>query len=284
MGKAIWHMGVADLHSGSNFALIPPDRLATGTKRKHKDWTDAKWALWLKARKNASKFWEQFMALKRQLPKIDYCYILSDNIEGHQGKGGSAALVSADVAEQRDIAVEILNRLLDGAGNPKVYGCRGTPYHVTGTGGTESDDIIYDRLHNMQAYDDILFCETGGLIWRLQHFIARSGTPYGKQTPISKQLIQNMLSAAMGKEHDANVSLFGHVHYSCGAAFPSAGKYGFALPALKARGESYGRQFNDFYDVGLSVWKQECEGAPLQDYTKEFKIKVAYDKPTLWKG
>ena len=144
--------------------------------------------------------------------------------------------------------------------------------------------MIYDTLPNFQGVQDVLFCETGGLVWRLQHFCGRSSVPHGKQTPISRNLIQNTLAAAMEKEHDADVCLFGHVHYSSSAGFPSSGKYGYTLPALKARGEAYGRQYNDFYDVGLSLWKQDREGAPLQDYSKEFKIKVAYKKPKLYRG
>lgn len=285
--SAIWHLGIADVHAGSNYALIPPEQRSTlVTAKQGKPPKDEKLIGSFNARIQqhntvAEAFWQAFQAICRDLPKCRYAYIVSDNIEGRQAKSGGAALVTTDTFSQCGMAINIINTVLRSAGNPKVYGVRGTPYHVTAEGGMECDDIIYTQLHNMQAWDDVGYVEAGGLIWKLQHFVSRSGTPYGKQTSLAKQIVYNSLAVSMHKEPDADILLFGHVHYCVGASFPMSKKQAVTLPCLKLRGESYGRQFNDFYDVGLLLGKQECEGAPVAWYPK--KIKVAYEKPEVWK-
>jgi len=196
-----------------------------------------------------------------KMPKIDNCIILSDNVEGKQEKSHTPELISSDMAEQHDVALFILDDILKAAGYPRTWGVRGTDYHVG-----DWDDIIYQETPNIQGWDDSLFLEIGGLMWRAAHFIGRSGTPYGKQTPLSKAMIMNTLLASASREHSADVMVYGHVHYSVGAAFPMSNKQAFTCPAMKRRGERYGKKFYDFYDVGLMLTKQDKEGAPIQYY------------------
>ena len=82
----------------------------------------------------------------------------------------------------------------------------------------------------MRGVDDVLFGEFGGLVWRVTHFTARSSVPYGKQTPVSKELILNTLQSARQLEHDSDVLLFGHTHYCVSAGFPLSQKRGYTCP------------------------------------------------------
>ena len=278
---------VSDLHSGSMFGLIPPwARPNSGKIKKPKDMdvnllqTHKEQLMQLMQLQDS--FYRAFMSVVRTLPLCDSVFILADLLEGQQEKNGGAMLTSANTDDQSEIAVDILDTILKQVGYPKVYGVRGTLYHVLQKGGRETEHSVYTRLHNVQAVEDVLFCHRTGLIWRLQHFVGRSSVAHGKQTPLAKQQIQNTLAAAMGKEHDADICLFGHVHYCVSAGFPSAGKTGFTCPCLKLRGEAYGRQYNDFYDVGFLLFGQEKNGAPLADYTKQVKIRTAYEKPALY--
>lgn len=286
---ALWHMAISDLHSGSVFALIPPDMMHEALDAKEikaLKWNDAKVSLYNRARADAKSFWHEFVHLMNNIKrfytdKLDSLFILGDCIEGGQHKQGGASLVDSNIDTQADIATRIINRqIINRFGNPKTYGVRGTLYHVLQSGGRECEDDVYSRLDNMQAYDDVLFVQRGGKIWKLQHFVGRSAVPYGKSGPLARQLIQNTPATAMEKEHDADMLLFGHVHYCVSTGFPMSDKRAYSCPTLKCRGEAYGRQYNDFYDVGVILFKQEKEGAPCQEFG--FKINVAYAKPKLW--
>lgn len=287
---SIWHMAISDLHSGSVFGLIPPDMMHEEMDRdeaKALKWDEPKVVLYNKARKDAKNFWFEFVRLmdtikKKYTSKLDSLFILGDCIEGGQSKQGGASLIDSNIDTQTDVSTRIINKQIIWKFNkPKTYGVRGTLYHVLQSGGRECEDDVYSRLDNIQAYDDTLFVVRGGKIWKLQHFVGRSSVPYGKSGPLARQVIQNTLATAMEKEHDADMMLFGHVHYCVSTGFPMADKRAYTCPTLKCRGEAFGRQYNDFYDVGVLLFKQDKEGAPCQEFG--FKIPVAYQKPKLWR-
>ncbi|MBU2051234.1 MAG: hypothetical protein KKH61_19990 [Gammaproteobacteria bacterium] len=282
MSKPIWHLAISDLHAGSNFALIPPDTLAR-PKRITPEMSDFQRKMYgtqNAARLVAAQFYNDVMELLKVMPKCSYAWIGGDCVEGNRGHDGG--LVDANTKSQEMMAVELLVEILKAAGHPKVYGCRGTPYHVTADGGGESDDSVYAQLPNMQAWEDTLFAEACGLTWRLSHFIARSSVAHGKQTPLAKEIVKNTLSVAMDTEPDVDILLFGHVHYCVSAGYPMSRKRAYTLPTLKMRGEAYGRRFNDFYDVGMMLFKQEKEGAPLQEYP--LKVRTASRKPKVYRA
>jgi hypothetical protein len=259
----IWTLGITDLHCGSDYALIPPgwrrpklnksetETLGPIRSDNIMSWRDA-----------SSSFWNAVMhdALK-EIPKCSSCFILGDCIEGAQHKSGGSQLVTTDIGSQVDLAEEVLKPILKKAGYPRVYGVHGTAYHVTQSGGRENDEEVYNRLPNIAAVGDKLAVFRHGTTWLLQHHIGRSCTPYGKQTALSKNIINNTLAEAAGKEHDADILLFGHVHYCVAAGYPMSNKWAYTLPCLKLPGESYGRRFNDFYDVGFMLFSQEKEGS-----------------------
>ena len=279
---AIYHLVVSDLHSGSAFALIPPHVLQRPYSNKPKNWTERKFEAFNAARETSSQLWHSYMSIVRKLPPVNYIYVLGDTVEG----GRCSELIMQNTDSQTDVSIATLMPIVKRCPRAKWYGVSGTPRHVTTDDNRELDDETYDKLSyecNVAGVEShVLFGEFGGLVWRLSHFVGRSGTPYGKQTPVSKELIANTLKTAMHVEHDADVVLFGHTHYCVSSGFPMSKKRGYTCPALKARGESYGRKFNDFYDVGLLMFKQEREGAPLQEFP--FKIPVAYKMPKLYRG
>lgn len=269
---SIYTLGVADMHAGSNFGLIPPHLRKTKMRKKDipKHWLaqDEKthgYSQLMFDRTNSAietsaLFWDEFQRKIKQLPKIDYAFFLSDNVEGKAKRSGTPELIASSDYTQLDIAQSIAGDILEAAGNPKVWGCHGTEYHVG-----DVDDMFYQSLPNMQGWEGVMYVEPKktGLIWRLQHHISRSGTPYGKQTPLSKGMVFNSLKAAQETEHEADVSLYGHVHYCVGSTFPFQGKRGksaYTLPALKLTGERYGWRFNDYYHVGLTLFAQEKAG------------------------
>ena len=278
-----WYLGIADIHAGSSHGPIPPEYLAPEMRMSDKpaQWADSVVDVFNEGRRAARDFWGELDTLAARLPKIDAAFVLSDNIEGRQAKSGGEGLIHNNSQSQVKIAVRILDHILKGAGYPPVYGVRGTGYHVTENGGRECDDEVYDQTKNMQAYDDVLFVEAGGLVWRLDHNIGRSGTPYGKSTPLSKVQIFNTLKSSIDEEHEANVCLHGHVHYCVSSGFPMSNKIGYTLPALKMRGESYGRKFNDFYDVGMLLFRQENDGEPVVPVP--LRIETGHSLPPLHK-
>ena len=278
-----YYLGIADLHEGSEFALVPPpeqrrligmdrDRPAYNLRRKMVN----------RLRKQQADHWAAFVQLLKQIPKCKAVFILGDLGEGTQKKTGGAQLITPNVDDQKDMTLRILRMILKSAGYPPVFGCRGTGYHVTGPGGQEYEDAVYADLNNIVGWDDVMSVKAGGIIWRLQHFVPRSSVPYGKQTPLAKEIVMNTLQAAAGIEHDADVMLYGHVHYSVLASYPMAGKTAVSLPTLKLRGEQYGRKYHDFYDVGLLLFEQERDGDKAIR-VRPLEIGVHRKLPKLWK-
>lgn len=278
---AIWHMAVGDLHAASAYALIPPQMRGQGYDAKPKGWSPRRYEVHSAARAMHKAFWKGYMDIKKKLPKPDYVYLMGDSAEGTI----CSELVQLNTQDQTDMAAAVYSEVLDLNPRAQIYGIRGTPRHVTTQDGRELDDETYDKLskdYNICGVEDAIFGEFGGLVWKISHFVGRSSTPYGKQTPVTKQIINNTLLSDMGREHDADVLLFGHVHYCTSTGFPMSKKRAFTTPTLKMRGEAYGRRFCDFYDVGILCFKQEQKGAPVQEYG--FKMPIAYTPPKLYKG
>lgn len=282
-----WFLGIADVHVGSVFGLVPGGgrKLPPPAKDENGEITkleQMRHDVHTYLNELQTLYWHEIKNLLKRMPKMDYCFILGDCIEGKQYKSGGAHLITPDISEQIDMSVSVIDTICNAVGYPKIWAVRGTPYHVTDQGGMEAEDMIYCRLRNMQAYDDSLTVDTNGIIWNLQHHIARSSTPYGKQSPLAKQMVQNTLASAMEKEEDADMILRAHTHYCVSAGFPMSNKRAYTLPTLKLRGEAYGRQYNDLYDVGFLAWYQPGKGEPLQEY--RFKIDIAYRKSKVYKA
>ena len=120
---AIWTLGIADIHAGSNFALIPPhmarrpmkrgDALERwkGAEKKHPGHVDMQLAAVNQGIKESKKFWNQFESMLMKLPKIDYAFIVSDNIEGKQHKSEGIGLLSSAIKDQTFVASYILDHI-----------------------------------------------------------------------------------------------------------------------------------------------------------------------------
>jgi hypothetical protein len=102
----------------------------------------------------------------------------------------------------------------------------------------------------------------GGKIFDIKHKIARSGTPYGRLTPLSKQITWNRLKAERDGNMAADIIIRSHVHYH--VSIEEHGRLAMILPALQWTG-SYGEQECDGeIDYGLVIIDIEPDGRILK--------------------
>lgn len=261
MSKEIVGLTISDVHAGSKFALCPPEWVPTKAHMIRDESCPMRIKALMHLRQVQQAFWREFQQVAHDLPKLDYLFCLGECVEGAQEKDGGGSVVTTNIDEQEEMFMDIVRPLL--RGHPKIYGVRGTSYHVSGRGGREAEDnIYYDRLPNVQALGDRLSVEIGGMVHDLAHHIGRSGVPYGKHTALSREIIYNNLRHEM-IEPQGNVFWRGHVHYCVSAGFPMSRKIAYTCPCLKLPGESYGRRFNDFYDIGMLLWRQQRGEIPV---------------------
>lgn len=274
MSKEICGVVISDIHAGSSWALVPP-----GWRKDMVVQQAGMSELMLEAinyrRTIQRMFWHEFRCLCQTLPeRLDYVLVLGDCTDGGSEKSGGRGVVTTDPDQQKLIAQKVLYEIYS-HGCPKIYGVRGTGYHVRGRGGQEvEDDLFYKMLPNVSGYGDVLSVELGGVVHDLKHHIGRSSTMHNKQGPLTREIVINTLKHEI-EEPSGNVFWRGHVHYAVGTMFPMSAKVGYTVPCLKLPGspDDFGRRFSDFYDVGFYFFKQNAGELPLV-VPKKFSVKL----------
>jgi hypothetical protein len=181
---------------------------------------------------------------------FDYLVANGDLIDGKQSKQGGLDLLTTDRVIQAKMAADVINFV----GAYKKLIIRGTKYHV---GKEENFEDMIASLCNCEIYDS-RYVEIAGKVFDLKHKIGRSGTPYGRLTPLSKQITWNRLKTEKDVNVSADVIVRSHVHYH--VCIEESGKLAMTLPALQGR-TAYGSQECDGeIDYGLIVLDLEPDG------------------------
>lgn len=160
----------------------------------------------------------------------DFLITTGDLVDGKATRKGGVQLLTADRAEQVEIATQVLKAL-----NPKkVYGVLGTPYHS----GKEEDWEQLVAAEFDTQFKDALDLQIEDVIFHVQHKIGNSSIPHGVHTPIAKDRLIKAVNGLHKGTPQANVIVRGHVHRLAGAYGP--GWEGFTCSALMADVDKYG--------------------------------------------
>lgn len=217
---------LSDTHCGSLSGLTPPKWQSSDAK----------------LRKVQNYFWKFYRDTISSLGGIDAVVAVGDLIDGKQKKSGGRGLSTADRLQQVKIAAEVLRA----SNAPQMHIVTGTPYH---TGDSENWEEVLAGIVGAKTVGPRLAVEHDGYTIIFRHAIDRSSVPHGKATAPLRALMWNKLNAARGMEPQADLCVFGHVHYHvfAGDAYGTA----LTLPALQL-GTEYGAACVDGdYDVGL---------------------------------
>ena len=113
-----------DLHSGSDFALVPKRLIKTPAQA------------WM---------WDRYQEIVNHFKNIsvDYLFAIGDMVDGY-GKHNSIYNWTTDVQIQADTAIELLRPFVKG--NTKVFGVSGSGYHTGKGTGFDGDELVVEGL------------------------------------------------------------------------------------------------------------------------------------------
>jgi len=240
---------ISDLHCGSYSGLTPP-KYWPNKHFKPDEYT------------RMEKTWIFYTNTLESLGKVDYCFCLSDCIDGKGSKNGGVELITTDLLQQAKMAVDCI-KMID---CDKVFMVRGTAYH-TSTDGNCIEDIIADDLDGA-VIDDYLNVNVNGIVFNLKHKISSSSILAGRVAPLVKEY-----QWAVENDNEITPSIFlrGHVHYHVSVFYP--GKFlGITLPALQLPFSQYGnQQCTGQVDTGMVYMEVPSNCADVQDvYWKSY--------------
>lgn len=241
MGKRV--VVVSDLHCGHRSGLTPP-----GWQYGLHDASDSRAAWGMLQR----ELWDFYARTLRALQPIDWLVCNGDAIDGRGGRNGGVELLTPDLSEQADIAVQCLEE----AAAANVLLTYGTPYHV-GPDGEDWEAAVARRLGARIGGHEWL--DVNGLVFDFKHKIGSSSVPHGRHTAISRERVWNL----MWNERDwaplARVIIRSHVHYHEYSGNPT--HLAMTTPALQGPGSNYGvRQCSGVVDFGLVSFDVDDNG------------------------
>lgn len=164
-----------------------------------------------------------------------------DLIDGNQSKQGGAELITSD----RNVQVDMAEECLLPWKAKRVFLTYGSKYHV----GEKAEDFEYVIAKRLNAIiEGRLFFNVDGLTFDVRHKVGMSVVPYGRATPLLRDLTWTLLKEAAGTGPKIDVVVRSHVHYHIWVEQPQ--KIAFTTPCLQlARGRFGSREC-----VGETHW------------------------------
>lgn len=197
--------------------------------------------------------WTWFCNVVELMKPFDYAIYNGDMIDGKQAKNGGLELLYSDRIEQVRMAVAIHNKIKPS----KAIVIRGSKYH---TGKEENfEDDFADRI-GAKIYNRFLG-DIAGKIFDVRHKIGRSSVPYGRATPLSRQIVWNRLREEKGGSK-CDVVIRSHVHYH--VHLEESGKMAFTTPALQGASDFGALECDGEVDYGLIVLDIYTDGRILK--------------------
>lgn len=204
------------------------------------------------------ELWNAFVSILEDLPKLDFVFSLGDLIDGKAQRSGGTELITTDIQEQCDMAVEVFSTIKKYCKKTaKIVSVFGTDYHVA----TEGEDWEAEIAHKagffkIGAHE---WPSVNGCVFDLKHKVGSSQVPHGRYTAIAREKLWNALWSERQEQPYANVLLRGHAHYY--SAIDNSDGTAMVCPALQGMGSRYGsRQCSGTVDWGLIHFKVKENG------------------------
>jgi hypothetical protein len=187
-------------------------------------------------------------------PKFDRIVFAGDAIDGAAYKDRSCGLLTADLDEQVEMAIETFKEFREyGKRDCKIAGVTGTPYHAD-IHGKSAEEIIAKRM----GWDKVghrLMLNVDGCRIDIRHKTSKTGNLHTGANALQKEMLNNLAKAKDHGRKRPDLMLRGHIHESMELRTPELG-VGVSLPALQMEGSKYGKQQCDgWVHFGFHVFK-----------------------------
>ena len=211
---------ISDLHCGCQMGLCPPTPITLdgGGTYNSSDLQKKVWLWW-------REFWDSWVpVVTRGEPYI--VVLAGDTTEGRHHN--SVTQISQNLADQRNIAIEILSPIIDKIGNGKLYMIRGTESHVGASG--ENEEMLAQALNAVP--DDIgnyarngLWMQLGGengmLVHVLHHIGTSSSTAY-ETSALMREYNESLVESARWQLKPPQIVVRAHRHRFSEIKIPTA--------------------------------------------------------------
>lgn len=199
-----------------------------------------------------SAVWNFYADTLKALQPIHCLIVNGDCIEGKGERSGGTELIEPDRTEQVRMAVQCI----EAAKAKSIIITAGTPYH---TGVTEdfersvADGVGADKFGGHEWID------INGVVFDCKHKISSSIIPHGRNTPVNRDRLWNLLWSIDDQQPLANVIIRSHVHYHVYSGGPDF--LTMTTPALQGYGSKFGiRQCSGRVDIGLVSFNVNQKG------------------------
>ncbi|MEN6317875.1 MAG: hypothetical protein ABFD82_03825 [Syntrophaceae bacterium] len=227
---------LSDPHCGHLVGLTHPEK-----------WSgpDTKWG------RTQRQCWNFFTESVDKHKPFDVVHINGDLTAGKNKKQGARQLLTADMKEQAQIAVEAIRQ----AECKKIRICRGTPYHVGSDDAWE--DVAVLQLKEA-GISDVGICNHGfyrfcGKNVDVKHKLASSGIPHGRTGPLAKEILWNRIWHLHKGQALSDLTIRSHVHYF--QMIRDDGCIGVSTPSLQGLGDDHAEQaYSGTVDFGIVVF------------------------------
>lgn len=146
--------------------------------------------------------WRKLIA---SMPQLDLLFLMGDLIDGKQPKSKGVGILTADLGEQVDAAIDVLRPLTDKA--RRVVRVWGTPYH-------ESHDSILGKLDyelSVTLADQVVYIDLGIGVLNVAHHPSSGGVLY-RGTAVDKESLWSMVACEASKTPRVRWIVRGHTH------------------------------------------------------------------------
>jgi len=262
--RILW---LSDTQAGHGMTLTPPDWFSTVYKNTRGSY-NAKRTKWGKYQR---ELWAWFKKTIEALRPIDILFHTGELIDGPRNK---RECITTDLQEQAEIAIAI-NEFVDAK---KEFYTYASGYHVEDVGkDTNVEDFVAAERGNA-VVDSTLLVDVNGYKFDLKHKVGASSVPYGKATPVLKEMVWNMLYEKAGIMPEVDCVLRGHTHSSVVVYDPMYNTWGF-VGAGTQWGSKFGREnINRLITLGMYNFditeKGEMSWQPHMVKLEAQKIKV----------
>lgn len=222
---------MGDLHCGALTGLTPSSWFISQKRDK-------------KIARLQRQMWNNYTQMLKEIGNVDFLIVNGDAIDGHGKRSSGSQLMTTDLLQQVDIAVECLSEVKF----KKCFFTHGTPYHTSNQGGQDFEKLIADRLGG-KIYDELRL-DVDGVIFDIKHHIGSSSMPTARFNSMAKTRLWDVLCSDKDDRQKADVYVRSHVHYYtyCGESDWMA----LTLPALQAPQTKYGaRRCQGYTDWGF---------------------------------
>ena len=214
---------VSDTHFGCRFGLCPPRvRYDGGGTYNHSELQAIVWKYW-------NHFWNVWV------PKVtkDEDYILVHNgdvIDGNHHN--STTQISHNLTDQRNIATEVLDKIISKPHCKRYYQIRGTEAHVGQSAENEEEiakqlKAVRDKQGDYSRWD--MWLRLDKALINFTHHVGTTNSAAYESTAVYKELVEAYNEAGRWHDEPPDVVVRSHRHRAIEIRVPTEKGYGISL-------------------------------------------------------